>query len=50
MANIEAGSPRLYAHALLAWVVSLFALRLLHRFNQEAIGWADWADARRWLA
>lgn len=39
MANVEAGSPRLYAHALITWAVSLLALRLLYRFNQEAVRW-----------
>lgn len=37
MANIEAGSKRLYAHAVLAWAVSLYALRLLWRANQDAV-------------
>lgn len=53
MANIEAGSPRLYAHAVLAWAVSLLALRLLHSANKEAVRWgrqvwgAGWRDGRR---
>ncbi|KAI7841239.1 hypothetical protein COHA_005076 [Chlorella ohadii] len=37
MSNIEAGSKRLYAHAVLAWAVSLYALRLLWRANQDAV-------------
>ena len=45
MANIEAGSARLYAHAVVVWAVTLFALRLLHRFNQEAVGWDGAPDA-----
>lgn len=40
MANIEAGSKRLYAHAVMAWAVSLYALRLLWRANQDAVRWA----------
>ncbi|KAL4447960.1 hypothetical protein ABPG75_005179 [Micractinium tetrahymenae] len=37
MANVEAGSPRLYAHAVLAWAVTLFTLWLLYRFNKVAL-------------
>eukprot|EP00887_Chlorella_sp_A99_P001230 scaffold14.g1230.t1 len=37
MANIAPGSPRLYAHAVITWLVSLHVLRLLWRYNKRAL-------------
>lgn len=41
MANIGAGSKRLYAHAVMTWAVSLYALHLLWRANQDAVRWVQ---------
>ena len=37
LANVPPGSPRLFAHALVTWLVSLYALRLLWRYHREAL-------------
>lgn len=36
-ANLPAGSPRFFAHAVAGWLVTLLALRLLWRFQQAAL-------------
>ncbi|GBF92769.1 hypothetical protein Rsub_05388 [Raphidocelis subcapitata] len=37
MANVPAGSPRLWVHLASVWVVSLIAMRLLWRYSTEAV-------------
>lgn len=41
MANISAGSKRLYAHSVMTWAVSLYALCMLWRANQDAVRWVN---------
>lgn len=36
-ANLPAGSPRFYAHAVAAWLITLLALRLLWHFQRAAL-------------
>lgn len=42
VSNVAAGSPRLYAHALLAWAVTGFTLWHLWRYNRIALRQALW--------
>lgn len=37
MANVAAGSRRLYVHALAAWAVTGYTLWVLWRYNKEAV-------------
>ncbi len=37
MANVSSGSKRLFAHAIITWVVTAFTLWHLWRYNKEAV-------------
>jgi hypothetical protein len=37
MANVPAGSPRLWVHLASVWLVSIIAMRLLWRYSTEAV-------------